>query len=259
MPGIRVTDGSDLRLSGLQINLNTGEITPPTALLRTDTWPYWLAEAVSAAIAATEVAPITPELVAANSAEVTRLMVAELRASMRALTSSAFAIDAFYASVKARSPTHPQQAVWHAKGTPRHKQVAATLRHHLRVTNNQASNDLSRAIKEIFRFRDWAVHPGSQFKEAIHRDDVDAGVDWHFIAFSASNAVRGVANTVHLLDHLVKALDRGSRNWCSGSLSRGQPWTTFSMSTSRQASCWRSTGLSPSWTKGARWTWRTSS
>jgi hypothetical protein len=49
-------------------------------------------------------------------------------------------------------------------------------------------------------------------REAIHREDVDAGVDWHFIAFRASNAVMGVAKTVQLLDHLVKVLDRGSED-----------------------------------------------
>jgi hypothetical protein len=212
VPGIMVTDGGDLQISGLQINLETGEIPPPTVHLRMDTWPYWLAEGVGAAIAAAEVAPITPALVAADSEGASRLMVAELRASMRALTSSAFAIDAFYASVKARSPVPPEQSVWHQKGTTRHKQVAATLRHHLQVKDNQASKELSKRVKEIFRFRDWAVHPGSQFREAIYRQDVDAGVDWHFVAFRASTAVVGVAKTVQLLDHMVRVLDRGSED-----------------------------------------------
>ena len=210
MPGIMVTDGGDLQISSLQINLQTGEMPPPTVRLRTDTWPYWLAEGVSAAIAAAEVAPSITLALAAD--EASRLMVAELRASMRALTSSAFAIDAFYASVKARSPVHPQQSLWHEQGTARHKQVAATLRYHLQIKNNNSSKELSNRVKEMFKFRDWAVHPGSQFREAIHRDDVDAGVDWHFIAFRASNAVMGVAKTVQLLDHLVKVLDRGSED-----------------------------------------------
>jgi hypothetical protein len=211
MPGIMVTDGGDLQISGLQINFETGEIPPVTMHLRTDMWPYWLAEAVSAAIAAAEIAPtITPALVAADSAEAGRLMVAELRASMRALTSSAFAIDAFYASVKGRSPVHPEQTVWDEKGTARHKQVAATLRYHLQVTDNDASSELSKRVKEMFRFRDWAVHPGSHFKEPVYREDVDAGVDWHFMAFRASNAVASVAKTVQLLDHMVRVLDRGS-------------------------------------------------
>ena len=208
MPGIRTTDGADLQLR-LEMNVKTGEITVPMALLRTDTWPFWLAEAVSAAVAAAEIDPITQESLADND-EVTRLLVAELRASMRTFTSCAFAIDAFYASVKARSPAHPQQAVWHKKGTARHKQVAETLRHHLQVRSNEASKLLSNRIQEIFRFRDWAVHPGSQFKQAIHRPDVDAAVDWHFIAFSTSNALAGVANTIQLFDHMVNALSRGS-------------------------------------------------
>lgn len=102
--------------------------------------------------------------------------------------------------------------MWHEKGTARHKQVVATLRYHLQIKNNNASKEVAHRVKEMFRFRDWGVHPGSQFREAIHREDVDAGVDWHFLAFSASNAVRGVAKTVQLLDHLVAVLDRGSED-----------------------------------------------
>lgn len=214
MPGIFVVEGADLRLSNIRIELgDEGTLTasPLTMHLRTDMWPYWLAEAVSAAIAATEITPgITPELRESDPAEMRRLLEAELRASMRALTSVAFAIDAFYASVKARSPEHPQQAVWNEKETPRRKQVAETLRHHLRVTNNAQAKELSHRIGEIFRFRDWAVHPGSRYREPVYRPDIDAGVDWHFVVFSAANAIAGVAKIVVLIDFLVSKLDLGS-------------------------------------------------
>src|SRR5271166_122729 len=185
-----------------------------------DTWSHWLAEGVGAAIAAAEAASgISPGLVAEDNQEATRLMVAELRASMRALTSCAFAIDAFYASVKARSPGHPQQTVWRDKRTPRHKQVAETLLYQLHVTQNDASKELSDRVKELYRFRDRAVHPGSEFREPIYREDVGASVEWHFLVFRASNAVAAVAKTVRLFDEMVRVLDRGSEdlvNWKPG-------------------------------------------
>jgi hypothetical protein len=56
--------------------------------------PYWLAEGVSAAIAAEFAQGIPSALAADDGEEINRLMVAGLRASMRAFTSSAFAIDA---------------------------------------------------------------------------------------------------------------------------------------------------------------------
>ena len=133
MRGITVTDGGDLRISGVRIQVGVGadgvvSSSSATVHLRTDMSPYWLAEGVSAAIAAEVAQGIPSALAADDGEEINRLMVAELRASMRAFTSSAFAIDASYASVKARSPVHPQQSVWHEKGTARNKQVAETLR-----------------------------------------------------------------------------------------------------------------------------------
>jgi hypothetical protein len=212
MPGIWVVDGGDLRLSDIRFSLGADEPpSSPTIDLRIDMWRHWLAEAVSAAIEAADIAPKhSPELLKSNSEEAGRIIIAELRASMRAMTSAAFAIDAFYASVKARSAEHPQQAVWDEKATPRNKQVASTLRHHLKITKNEQAKELSKRVQEMFRFRDWAVHPGSRFRKPEYREDVDAFVDWHFVAFRASNAVAGVGKTVELLDFLVAVLDRGS-------------------------------------------------
>lgn len=127
----------------------------PTVDLRLELWRYWLTEAVSAAIQAAEIAPgLSAELLASDSEEAARLLINELRASMRAMTSAAFAIDAFYASVKTRSPEHPQQAAWKEKPPRRHQQVADTLRHHLRITKNDQSRELSKRVQEIFKFRD---------------------------------------------------------------------------------------------------------
>jgi hypothetical protein len=118
MPGILVIDGGDLRLSDIRIEFGPDGLTPssPKVDLRIDMWRHWLAEAVSAAIEAAEIAPvISAELLESDTQAACRLMIDELRASMRAITSAAFAIDAFYASVKARSPEHPQQAAWDEK------------------------------------------------------------------------------------------------------------------------------------------------
>jgi len=98
MPGIWVVDGGDLRLSDIRFEFGPDGIVPssPTVDLRLELWRYWLTEAVSAAIEATEIAPrLSAELLASDSEEAARLLINELRASMRAMTSAAFAIDAF--------------------------------------------------------------------------------------------------------------------------------------------------------------------
>lgn len=42
------------------------------------------------------------------------------------------------------------------------------------------------------------------------RVELDVGVDWHFAAFRAENAVNAVAKTVSLMDVFVALLPRGS-------------------------------------------------
>ncbi|AYM41160.1 hypothetical protein [Mycobacteroides chelonae] len=214
MPGIWVVDGVDLRISDIRLELGAEGLVPssPKLDLRLELWRYWLIEAVSAAIEAAGIAPkLSAEVLATDREEAAQLLINEFRASMRAITSAAFAIDAFYASVKVRSPDRPCPDAWSEKRPSRHQQVAETLKHHLRITKNDQSKEISKRVKEIFGLRNSAVHPGSRFKNPAYREDLDAHVDWHFKAFCATNAVAGVAKTVQLLDFLVAVLDRGSK------------------------------------------------
>lgn len=152
MPGILVVDGGDLRVSDIRLDL--GSDMPVSSSLRADLrlelWRYWLAEAVNAAIEAAEITPLlSAELLASDSEQLTRLLINELRASMRAITSAAFAIDAFYASVKVRFPKHPRSDAWNEKPPSRHQQVAETLKHHLGITKNDQPKELSKRVKEV--------------------------------------------------------------------------------------------------------------
>jgi hypothetical protein len=126
--------------------------------------------------------------------EIDQLVFGELKASMRAITSSAFAIDAFYASVKERSPQHPDADKWRRRRTAREKQVTETFRYHLRIRKH-AVEEIKRRVSEIFRFRDWAVHPGAKFQQPEYRDDINLLVDWHFVAFRRANAIGATALT----------------------------------------------------------------
>jgi hypothetical protein len=225
--GIKVV-GGDLRLSDL--NISIGEDGKPSAgaprvELRTDMWPFWLEEAIEAAAIASDVGRQIPALVEqleealelddkarAGAVEdaLTAILSRELRASMRAMTSCAFAIDAFYAMVKARSPDHPQQMEWTKNRTARKTQVSETFRHQLRIGNAQSRDSIRTRVSEIFQYRDWAVHPGLKYRDAEYRQDLNASMDWHFKAFRRENAVTATLWTVTLIDSLVALLDRGS-------------------------------------------------
>jgi hypothetical protein len=215
VPGVQTTAGADLQIPGIRIEMREDgslHLPPVVPKLRTDMWPHRLAEAVEAAdLARTASAEIPPVVAAGDDLRLDLLLVRELRASMRAITAAAFALDAFYASVKARSPQHPDEQKWVENGTTRPAQISETLRYHLKIKNIGAK-EMRRRIRELFKFRGWAVHPGSKLREPILRPDVDAGLDWHFAVFRAENAVNAVGSTVSLLDQLVKTLERGSED-----------------------------------------------
>ena len=214
--GVTVTDGADLRLSDISLVFDANNPTAAqpsssvTVHLRTDMWPYWLAEAIDAAVdAATNSAQIPAAVADGVERVIGDLMLRELRAAMRAITAAAFAVDAFYAAIKARSPEHPNAAQWQQNRLARHKQVFETFRQNLKL-DNATSKEASRRISQLFAYRDWAVHPGSEFKEPIYRPDLDASADWHFTVFRAENALAAVAMTVQMLDRFTPRLERGS-------------------------------------------------
>jgi hypothetical protein len=216
MPGVRLTAGADLRLPAGALRIKVGadgtvSADPLVPQLRTDMWPQWLLEAVGAAQIARDSAAEVARLAALSDRDEEALDLAlgsELRGSMRAITASAFAVDAFYASAKSRSPAHPNQDAWRANQTPRYAQVFETLRYHLKL-KPPGANQIRDRVEELFRFRDWAVHPGSRFREPVYRSDIDSGVDWHFAVFRGDNGVAAVANTTSMMDALVATLPRG--------------------------------------------------
>jgi hypothetical protein len=219
--------GGDFRISDWTLSFaddgTATTVNEPTLALRTHMWPFWLEEAIDAATMAADVSSRIPPLVAqveealkggepveAADDAIYRLVSLELRATMRAITSCAFAVDAFYAMVKAHSPAHPQQAAWTKKRTARHIQVAETFRYHLKIGKASAAKELRSRIAQLYKFRDWAVHPGVRFREPEYRADLNASLDWHFVAFRAENAVTVTAMTMYTIDLLVTGLHRGS-------------------------------------------------
>lgn len=211
----------DVRLGGLSIPL-AADGTPSrdagqaTLELRTDMWPFWLREAIDAAIAASEIADQIPPLYeqfktgTATDEDLDELAIREMIATMRAIGGAAFAIDALYAAVKARSPDHPDQAAWRTNRTARHKQVTETFFYHLKIKNETTKTAIRQWVSQIYKFRDWAVHSPSEFAPAQHRADLEVGLDQCFSRFRRENAIAATAMAVCLFDYLVSFLQNGS-------------------------------------------------
>jgi hypothetical protein len=217
--GVR-TIGSDLRVSGISLELDPNGVPSRvggqvTVELRTDMWPYWLREAIDAAIAAAAAGDEIPALDArveagnATAEELDTLVESELIATMRAIGACAFAIDAFYAAVKARSPQHPDEAAWKANGTARHKQVTETIFYHLKIRNQATKTEIRQRVSKIYEFRDKAVHSSSDFKPPIYRPDLNVALDQAFSMFRRENAVMATGMTVNVIDYFVSFLQNG--------------------------------------------------
>jgi hypothetical protein len=218
--GVRITDGGELRLGGFSISFApdgtpTQDGGEATVEVRTDMWPFWLEEAIDAAIAAAEIAdkipPLYEQFEAGNATDedFNPLLSRELRATMRTISACAFAIDAFYASVKARSPRHPDQDAWNRNKTARHTQVTETLFYHLQINKESVKKKIRSWVSQIYKFRDSAVHPGSEFREPIHRSDLNVSVDWYFGVFRRENAVSATAMAIAMFDYFVSFMDKG--------------------------------------------------
>jgi hypothetical protein len=130
---------------------------------------------------------------------------------MRAITACAFAIDAFYATVKERCGPHPHDLLWRDKGTPRKKRITETLRFHMRIKPDKLKS-IKSCVAQVFTFRDQAVHMAATFRDPAPRPDIQSNVDWHFHIFRRENAVNAVCFTVMVMDYLVSILEQGGED-----------------------------------------------
>jgi hypothetical protein len=58
-------------------------------------------------------------------------------------------------------------------------------------------------LKEIYRFRDLAVHPTAKANEPVRHPELDVGVEWRFVAYRYENAQPLVRAAIQLIDELV--------------------------------------------------------
>jgi len=188
-------------------------------LVRIDLWPTWLEiGCVHAEAARIANERLRPDLADADKYEI---LTEELQAGLVAVTAFAFAFDGFYDTVKAEMGPHPDQRAWKKKRAARDTQVTETLRYRLKL-GPKFSEQLRTLIKELFAFRDRAVHPTSTFVDPNYRPQIDSGVHPHLITFSGPHAVQTRALALEVLTRLVdRAVDRAAPGADMGWLDRG--------------------------------------
>jgi hypothetical protein len=205
-PGIFVTKGMKITISNIKIPINPdGKIVPEPVTLSTglDLCPYWL-EIAYEHLLNTEQASIN--LINAKSVKnneaIGIALQTEFVAGMQAMMASAIAIDAFYASVK-NLVEIPDETIhaWQIKNTARYSQVAEVFRRAFTI-KSKSFGQLRKILKEIYRFRDLAVHPPSGTRTPALHSELNMYTDWRYAAFRFSNAKISVGNAISIISQL---------------------------------------------------------
>jgi hypothetical protein len=183
--GIHVTRGG-FRIPAFSLTLDpsTGKLggSPIVPELRVDTFDHWLAIARRAG---EEAATARERGVAAPldaNTEFAQALEQEFRATMVAVGASAFAVDAFFASVVEHAP----EARVEAKG--RDAEVFETLKRAFSLTGFRLDG-LRRQLRGLYRLRDQAVHPPASWRAPVAHPVFGLGMEPRFVHFRAENAV----------------------------------------------------------------------
>lgn len=209
MPGIFITKGMSLSIpaGGLKISIaDDGKVNSEVRVhVRFDTCQTWASLAVQHLRRAQEHRAL--RLAAwsgTDEAEKGRTLEQEFEASMQAMVAAAIAWDAFYALVKEHVDL-PKGVVesWRKKRTSRHIQVTEVVRQAFTLKPKGASA-LRQNLKEIFKYRDLAVHPSGAIDAPVLHPELNVGVEWRFATFRAVAAEQIVNSAIGMLWDLAQ-------------------------------------------------------
>jgi hypothetical protein len=207
MPGIYITKGMTVSVPKFSIRVrDDGSIDgdPIILHLRFDVCPTWV-QIANRHLEAAKAAQEQRRVAWAGSDEQakTQSLEAEFEASMQAIMAAAIAWDAAYSVLREHVDIPPSMAKrWRTGRTARYSQITEIVRRAFNLKPKSVAA-LRANLKEIYRFRDLAVHPSGKVKAAIHHPELDVGVEWRFVAFRASNAELAVTGAGAMLWELA--------------------------------------------------------
>jgi hypothetical protein len=210
--GIHVRGGFRLRDFHLSFDATTGELVSSSLNpeLRADMFPFWLqvaeASAGDAEAARREAIEAAPD----EKEKFNDALEREFRASLITVAASAFALDAFYASVVLHAPTTK------VVSRTRDGSIFETLKRAFTMTAKQQAN-LRDFLKTLFRLRDEAVHPKAAWLAPIAHPVFGLGMEPRIVHFRAENAVNGQLHArriVWFCLHKPKKKHKDLVTWC---------------------------------------------
>jgi hypothetical protein len=203
MAGIYITRGMSVSIPSFSIRIREdGEIEGDqiTLHVRFDVCPSWIQIAeghLDAALAAKGNRVIawqeTDENAKAQTLEV------EFETSMQAMMAAAIAWDAAYAVLREHVTIPPiTLEKWRNGRTARYTQVAEVVRRAFTLKPKGAAT-LRNNLKELYRYRDLAVHPSGKIEAPLLHPELNLGMEWRFVYFRATNAELAVMAAAAML------------------------------------------------------------
>lgn len=123
-----------------------------------------------------------------NSPELGKILDREFKASLQAAFAAATFFEALYAATIECNPPKQPLALHNPKKRPtRYAMVTEQLRRTFGL-KKQGTANLRSVLREVYRFRDQAVHPSAKFSEPVLHTELNVGVEKRFVMFSSSSA-----------------------------------------------------------------------
>lgn len=190
--GIHISRGVRLRIPVGGLIFYTGNGNVPSmevkaVELQLDTCVHWLEIALehlaNARLAHEALCTVPP-----SSPELGNILDREFKASVQATFAAATFFEALYAaSIERNPPKKPLASRNPNKRPTRYAIVTEQLRRSFGL-KKQGTVNLRSVLREVYRFRDQAVHPSAVFSEPVLHPELNVGVERRFMMFNASNA-----------------------------------------------------------------------
>ena len=147
---------------------------------------------------------------------------------MQGISASAFSLEAFYASVDERIlPDEELAKRWAKNRTARAVRISETLIRAFKITHTGRAV-LRKNLEEVFKFRDYAVHPPARFRKPITHPELGVGVEWRFFAFTASRSItttRVALSIIKQCMHAPQSKHEELAKWSEVSVARLMKWS----------------------------------
>jgi hypothetical protein len=146
--------------------------------------------------------------------------------SIQSVCASAFAIDAFYASIKEHIELPPELIdAWNKNRTSRSARISEVMKRGF-IFNEETFQKLKALIAEIFSLRDKAVHPSPEMSKPLYHPRLLIGMPWHFVWFREENARNCYSLALSIISQLILKANPGNSalsEYCTNAQARVSP------------------------------------